>query len=88
MPTTTYLHRPPPAPCGPAFQVALVTVLVLFTDCEPRAVLTTSLKSSETTGFRVHELGTGDSEVVDVVSDGDGSLVFVVSPSDPCEDPD
>jgi len=39
-------------------------------------------------GFLVHELGTGDSEVVDVVSDGEGSLLFVVSPSDPCEDPD
>ena len=40
------------------------------------------------TGFLVHELGTADSEVVDVVSDGEGSLVFVVSPSDPCEEPD
>lgn len=90
LPTTCLHHRPATVYGPPALQAALVLALVVFTGCEPRSVWKASLMSSEKlgTGFLVHELGTGDSEVVDIVSDGDDSLVFVVSPSDPCEDPD
>jgi DNA-binding beta-propeller fold protein YncE len=89
--------KPPTNPHGlalpssfPLRTAALVLFVPALAGCEPRAALTTRLMASDSaaTGFLVHELGTGESEVVDVVSDGERSLVFVVSPSDPCEEPD